>query len=255
MNHRERLKRILAAVESGDELTVDQACHRYKASPATIRRDFQRLHAAGKVDKTWGGIKARGRSFNLMPPYPVRETRQTSAKKAIATRAAALVCEGDVVFIDGGTTTFHLAPHLALKRIRVITNSLVIAHEIDRLRHDRTGAEVYLTGGMLFPQSELLVGPQARETILKYHAQWVFLSVGGLDHQGASNHEERIVDIERAMIDAAERVALLADRSKCGIRSMVHVCGWDEVDAWITDTPAKSPWLDTAVKAGVAVLT
>jgi len=254
MNYRERIRRILAAIESGEELAVDQASRRFKVSPATIRRDFQRLHAEGRVDKTWGGIKARGRSFNLMPPYPVRESRQTAAKKDIAARAAALVQDGDVVFIDGGTTTSHLPPHLACKRIRVITNSLVIAHTMDRLRKDRPGAEVYLAGGMLFPQSELLVGPQARETLSQYHAQWAFLSAGGIDPRGASNHEERIVDVERTMIGNAERVALLADRSKCGIRSMVHVCTWEEIDAWVTDTPAAHPCVQAAEKAGVNVI-
>jgi DeoR/GlpR family transcriptional regulator of sugar metabolism len=254
MNHRERIRRILAALENGEELTVAQACRRFKASAATIRRDFQRLHAEGRVDKTWGGVKIRGRSFNLMPPYPVRESRQTAAKKEIALRAAALVQEGDVIFIDGGTTTSHLTPHLALKRIRIITNSLVIAHDTDRLRKDRPGAEVYLTGGMLFPQSELLVGPQARETLRHYHAQWVFLSAAGMDEQGASNHEERIVEIERAMIEQAERIALLADQSKCGIRSMVHVCSWDEVDVWVTDKAAGHACQVAAEKAGVRII-
>lgn len=254
MNHRERLKRILAALDNGEELTVDQACRRFKASPATIRRDFQRLHAEGRVDKTWGGVKARGRSFNLMPPYPVRETRQTASKKSIAARAATLVRDGDVVFIDGGTTTAHLAPLLAPLRIRVITNSLVIAHDMDRQQRNGPGAEVYLTGGMLFPQSELLVGPQARQTLQQYHAQWVFLSCGGLDHRGASNHEERIVDIEQTMIAQAERVAILADRSKCGIRSMVHLCAWEDVDAWITDAPENHPCVEAARKCGVSVV-
>jgi len=255
MDHRERWKKILATLESGEELTVERACQLCGASPATIRRDFQRMDRDHLVEKTWGGAKARGRTFNLMPPYPERETRQIESKKQIALRAAALVSEGDVVFIDGGTTTVHMAAPLALKKIRVVTNSLVIAHEIDRCRKGTTGAEVYLTGGLLFPQSELLVGPRARETLEEYRAQWAFLSVGGLDLRGASNHEERIVEVERAMIDGCEHLAVLADQSKCGIRSMVHLCGWKEVDAWITDVPqSRSPLVRAAKQAGVDIL-
>jgi DeoR/GlpR family transcriptional regulator of sugar metabolism len=248
MPPRERRKRILASLESGGELTVEDACARFKASPATIRRDFLRLQAENLVEKTWGGVRARGRGFHLMPPYPEREVRQIEAKKRIARRAAALVREGDVVFIDGGTTTVHLAALLALRRIRIITNSLAIAHDVDRTRRDRPGAEIYLTGGLLFPQSELLVGPRALETLALYHAQWAFLSVGGLDERGASNHDERIVQVERAMIGGADRVALLADASKCGARSMVQLCGWDEVDVWVADGPALPKSLSAALR-------
>lgn len=254
MNYRERARRILSLLDKHEELSVAEASHVLKVSPATIRRDFQRLQAEARADKTWGGIKARGRSFNLMPPYPWRENHQTTAKKAIGTRAADLVREGEVIFIDGGTTTSHLAPLLAHKRIRVITNSLVIAHVMDRQRAGGPGAEVYLCGGMVFPQSELVVGPQARQTIEQYHAQWVFLSAAGLDTSGISNHEELIVDIERTMIRQSERVCILADRSKCGIRSMVHLCSWAEVDFWVTDAASGHPCVQSAIEQGVEVL-
>jgi DeoR/GlpR family transcriptional regulator of sugar metabolism len=254
MNSRERQKEILRLIENGEELLVDQACRHCGASPATIRRDFLRLEAEQRVEKTWGGVRARGRAFNLMPPYPERLSRQTESKKRIARTAANLVQDGDVLFIDGGTTTVHLAPFLASKKIRVVTNSLVIAHDMDRARKGSAGAEVFLTGGLLFPQSELLVGPRARETLQAYRAQWAFLSVSGLDLRGASNHEERIVEVERAMIEGCERLALLADHSKCGIRSMVHLCDWSEVDVWVTDqNPGKSPLTRAIRKAGVQI--
>lgn len=255
LSPRERRARIVAALDAGRELTVEDACRRFGASPATIRRDFLRLHTEGLVDKTWGGVRARGRSFNLMPPYPEREVRQMEAKRRIAARAAELVAEGDVVFIDGGTTTVHLAAPLAAKQIRIITNSLAIAHQADRLRKGKPGAEVYLTGGMLFPDSELLVGPRTLETLRQYQAQWAFLSVGGLDERGATNHEERIAEVEHTMIECAERTVLLADHTKCGVHTMARVCGWEEVDTWVTDAPVgKTPAGRAARKADVRIV-
>ncbi|MFQ3670038.1 MAG: DeoR/GlpR family DNA-binding transcription regulator [Verrucomicrobiia bacterium] len=236
MRVRERLRHILSAVEREGELTVEEACRRFGTSPATIRRDFQKLHQRGEVEKTWGGVQLRTRSFNLMPPYPEREVRQTRAKEMIAAAAVALVEEGDVVFIDGGTTTVHLAPGLAHRRVRVVTNSLGVAREIERLRRNRVGAEVYLTGGMLFPNSELVVGLQALRTLSDYHAQWCFLSGSGIDAEGVSNHDERVVEVERMMVARADRVALLADHTKVGVRSMVAICGLSELDVWVTDT-------------------
>lgn len=235
MRVRERLRQMLAAVEREGELTVEDACKRFGASPATIRRDFQKLHQRGEVEKTWGGVQLRTRSFNLMPPYPEREVRQSRAKQRIANTAVTLVAEGDVVFIDGGTTTVHLAAGLAHRRVRIVTNSMAVAREIERLRRGRMGAEVYLAGGMLFPNSELLVGYQTLRTLADYHAQWCFLSASGLDVEGPSNHDERVVEIERAMMARSDKVALLADHSKVGFRSMVSICPMADLDVWVTD--------------------
>ncbi len=255
MNYRDRLKQIMAKLADGEELTVEQASQLFSASQATIRRDFQRLHASGEVEKTWGGVRLRGRGFNLMPPFPERQIRQNEAKAAIAAKAASLVRDGDVVMIDGGTTTVHMAAALASRAIRIVTNSMIIAHEIDRLRGRKEGAEVYLAGGHLFPQSELLVGRQARTMIESYHAQWAFISLSGIDEKGVTNHEERVVEIERAMMDHAEKVVLVADHSKCGIRSMVHLCELDEADLWVTDrAPEKGKLLKALRKADVELM-
>ncbi|GAB4249188.1 MAG: DeoR/GlpR family DNA-binding transcription regulator [Candidatus Methylacidiphilales bacterium] len=248
MRVRERLRQMLAAVEREGELTVQDACKRFGASPATIRRDFQKLHQRGEVEKTWGGIQLRTRSFNLMPPYPEREVRQTRAKQLIANAAATLVAEGDVVFIDGGTTTFHLAAGLAHRRVRIVTNSIGVAREIERLRRGRVGAEVYLAGGMLFPNSELLVGYQTLRTLADYHAQWCFLSASGLDEEGPSNHDERVVEVERAMIAGADQLALLVDHSKVGIRSMVAICPMTDLDVWVTDRMPEQESISEALK-------
>lgn len=255
MNYRDRLKQIMAKLADGEELTVEEAAPLFSASQATIRRDFQRLHARGEVEKTWGGVRLRGRGFNLMPPFPERQIRQNDAKAAIAAKAASLVRDGDVVMIDGGTTTVHMAAALAGRAVRIVTNSMVIAHEVDRARGRSEGAEVYLAGGHLFPQSELLVGRQARAMIESYHAQWAFISLSGIDASGVTNHEERIVEIERAMMEHAEKIVLVADHSKCGIRSMVHLCHLDEVDLWITDKAPEKGKINKALrKAGVEIV-
>lgn len=255
MRVRDRLREILALVEREGELSVEEACQRFGSSPATIRRDFLKLHQRGEVEKTWGGIQLRSRSFNLMPPYPEREIRQTRAKEQIAHAAAALIEDGDVVFIDGGTTTVHLASGLAHRRIRVVTNSLAVGREMERLRRGRVGAEVYMTGGMLFPNSELMVGMQALRTISDYHAQWCFLSASGIDSEGISNHDERVVAVERAMIARSAQVALLADHSKVGVRSMVAICPLEDLDVWVTDSvPAPGELLTALEKTQVRVL-
>ena len=112
---------------------------------------------------------------------------------------------------------------------------MVRAVAIDERRNSDLAVEVFLTGGYIYPQSGLLIGPQAVAAIGRYHANWAFLSVGGICSSGIYNTNEFVAENELAMIEKAERVAVLADHRKIGSPSMCRVCGLDRVHLLITD--------------------
>ena len=233
----ERHRAIIALVERQGDLTVDEACRILGISEATVRRDFVELAERRAVEKTWGGVRSSSESASAdMVPSGVRESLHPQEKERIARKACELIEDGDVLVIDGGTTTLCMAPHLANRPLRILTNSILIAHRIDRLRSNPNGAEVFLTGGFLYPGSGLLVGPEALQSILKYHARWAFLSVGGLDAQGATNTNQLVVESEQAILSVAESAVVLADSSKWNRKEMVRAFSWDEVDSFVTDT-------------------
>src|SRR5687768_15268016 len=178
MKRRQRQRQILELLQEDPELSVEQACERLSASPATVRREFVQLAQEGRVEKTWGGVRAIANNGTPVGPaaFTKRLAENAAEKQAIAQAAAALLSDGDVVMIDGGTTTYQLCEHIAHKRIRIITNSLVIAQAVDRLKGRERGAEIYLTGGILEPESGVLSGPPAEAFLKRYHAQWAFLS-------------------------------------------------------------------------------
>ncbi len=237
MNRRERQRKILSLIESQFEMSVSEACGILQTSPATARRDFDDLVEKGLVRKVWGGISAKsgGGINHVMLPVAIRETKFAEEKRRIAMKAASLVKDGDVIIIDGGTTTLSMAPFLANRKIRIITNSILIAHQIYKDREMAQGAEVFLTGGLLFPDSGLLVGPQTSENILQFNADLGFISVGGIDEGVATNTDQLIVANERAIIKQSQQVVMLADHSKFGIKDMYRICRLEEVDMLITD--------------------
>lgn len=238
MQRLERQRALIALVERQGDLTLEEACRSFAISPATVRRDFTEIVARGAAEKTWGGLRKKtpGPTVgNDMVPSGVRETLNVALKERIARAASALVQDGDVLAIDGGTTTLCMAPHLANRRVRILTNSLLIAHRIDRLRKSPDGAEVFMTGGLLYPGSGSLLGPQTVEDLGHYHTRWAFLSCGGFDAEGATNTNQLVVEAERAMIRMAERAVVLADSTKWEKRDMVRVCLWREVSHLVTD--------------------
>jgi DeoR/GlpR family transcriptional regulator of sugar metabolism len=237
MKRQKRIQQILSILQIEPELAVADACERACASEATVRRAFVELEKSGQIERTWGGVRLAGRgTLQLGPPAFARRLQDhPDAKKAIARAAAELLQEGDVVMIDGGTTTFHLAEFIAAKRIRVITNSLVVAQAIDRLKGGKLGAEVYLCGGLLQPEAGLIVGPQAEAFIRQYRAKWVFMSAAGVDEKSVTNYDEAVLGSEQAMIEQAQQVVLLIDGSKLGKQAMRELCPTRLVDYLFID--------------------
>ena len=158
-----RYDRILSYVEGHQYLTVNEAVDLLSASPATIRRDFNRLAEENLVQRTRGGIKRSSRvGDGSMVPFSQREVRLSREKDAIARKAVELLSPEDVVIIGAGTTTYHMAGCLPTFPLRVITNSLRLASVLGEKGRGESQIDVYMVGGYLYPQSSILLGPQSR---------------------------------------------------------------------------------------------
>jgi len=246
----ERRDKILHTLAGRNALAVSEAVRILNVGEITIRRDFDQLASEGLVERVRGGIRQLRTSD--MQPFGLREVSHGAAKLAIGQQAAGLLRDGDVAFIDGGTTTYQMADHLPNCRLRIITNSLRLAAKLETRMHGLSGLEVFVTGGLLYPNSGLLVGSGARQAIEQYHAHWAFLSAGGVNEHGVFNTNEWVVDSERAMIGRAEKVVVMADASKIGRTAMCHVCRLDAIHMLITD--AASDTTEGLSDAGLSVV-
>lgn len=257
MTKKQRLQEMKDYLIDHGELTVTEACEVFKASPATIRRDFNTLIQKGQVGKTWGGITKLEDQDTSTLTVAHRQTLFAHEKERIAEQAASYIQDGDIIIIDGGTTTFFMTKYIAHKRIRVITNSILIAYQIDKDRNKNygAGAEVFVTGGLSYPDSGLLVGPQAISNIRQYHANTAFLSVGGIGSEQATNSNQLVVETERAIMEQSEKVIMLADHSKLGKRSMCEICNISDIDVLITNfNEEKQNMISRIRQAGVEVI-
>ena len=233
------------------EVTVEEACTIFEVSPATIRRDFNLLAQKQEITKTWGGIKLSSLAEPDRSALSVEKqgTRYLSEKRRIAEQAASLIRENDVVIVDGGTTTSEMTPLIAGMRIKIITNSVLIAYQIHHTGRGKGGAEVIMAGGLLYPSGALTVGPQAINNLREYYANIAFLSVGGISEIGATNSNILVVETERQMIDQSEQVVMLADHSKFGKQDLVRLCDFDRIHTIVTDDQLQAPSLVNHIKS------
>ena len=235
MKREERQSRIIDYVESSGYMSHEDGMRLFSASAATIRRDFAELSEAGRAERLRGGLRKAQSSSGMMTPFSLREIQYSKEKSAMAKAAAGLLQPGDVLIVDGGTSTFHLAQHLPDFRLRVVTNSVRLAVYLDEKYSGRDALEVFLTGGYLYPKSYMLTGPQAKASLSQYHAKWAFISAGGVSPHGVSNNNEFAVDSEKVMIENSEHIVILADHSKIGRQAMCQVCPLEKVSFLITD--------------------
>lgn len=254
MNTAERREQLVRAVSERGTLSVRRGVELTGASEPTIRRDFAALAAKGAVLRTWGGIGLP--AVDAMSPFVFREVQFSEEKAALARKAARLLVEGDVVFIDGGTTTYHLSSCLADMPLQIVTNSLRLAEALAARRGELGKQDVYLTGGRVHASGGLLIGPGVSDGLRQYHANWAFISAGGVTEEGLYNTSELVVQAEREMMRNADRVALLADHSKLGKYAISRIGDIAEIDVLVTDAdPATSTILPRIAKLGVQILT
>ncbi|MBL7649590.1 MAG: DeoR/GlpR transcriptional regulator [Candidatus Hydrogenedentes bacterium] len=250
----ERHERILEHLNTHRFIGAEQAHALIGASPATIRRDFNDLADKGLAQRTRGGLRRLDQVEDGALPYAFRAARYSAEKAAIARRAVSLLQPGDSVFVDGGTTTYALSRYIPTFPLTVITNSLRLASALGERASQLPDLRVLLSGGALHPEAGLLVGPQAVRTLSEYHADWAFVSPGGVDRGGIYNTNEDAAASERVMIRNARQTAVLADPGKLGKTSLCRIVGLDAVQRLITTAPgAASDLLDSLEEGGVEI--
>ncbi|MEW5626689.1 DeoR/GlpR family DNA-binding transcription regulator [Streptomyces hydrogenans] len=267
MSKHERWNALLELLASAGRLEVEEAATSLAVSAATIRRDLDELAEQRLLVRTRGGALAHGVSYEL--PLRYKSGRHAAEKSRIAAAAAELIAPGEVVGLNGGTTTSEVARALAVRfagerpeaghpapaagpALTVVTNALNIASELAV----RPQIKLVTTGGVARPQSYELVGPLAAGVLDEVVLDTVVLGVDGVDPAlGAMAHQEEEASISRLFAERAGRVVVVTDSSKLGRRAFARICGLDRVDLLVTDTGVDPGTVDRLAEAGVRVHT
>jgi DeoR/GlpR family transcriptional regulator of sugar metabolism len=222
---RDRLEaqNVVSNVELGELLGV---------SEATVRRDLQWLEKQGILERTHGGAILSQR-VKAEPEYAARALAHPEEKRSIGAAAAALIEEGDTIFVSSGTTATQVVANVpAGVKVTVVTGNLSAALEA----HD-ANFELILLGGTLYRLSNAAVGLFAMENLRRMTANKTFIGADGISlkfgYTVPSNPEAELV---RMMIERTHgSVIVVADHSKWGVVSNFEVAKIDEVQMLVTD--------------------
>lgn len=213
----------VGAKDLSDKLGVDSS---------TIRRDLDALAREGRLQRTHGGARAVPGTYDV--PYAVKERERLAAKNAIATAAAAHVCDGDSIMLDSGSTTHQVAVALkSRKELTIVTNDLLIARDVA----EYPGVRLLVTGGELLGSTYTLFGDHSTSYVAALRVDWVFLGADAIDlSAGITNTNTLEIPLKQAMIAAGRTCIVVADSTKFGRHALVRVADLSEIDHIITDS-------------------
>lgn len=238
----ERQQELLSLLKQNKEsgfLSVHRLAKLMHASESTIRRDLAELEGQNLVKRAYGGATTL-EYLNQSIPLPMRQQTNREEKQAIARRAAALVKDGDVLFLDGSSTVLGVVPFLAGKRsLTVVTNSSSAAVKLGEM-----DIKVYCTGGLLTESSMAYVGRFAEEMVRGFHADLMLFSSAGISDAGEiTDYSEEETSLRKVMISRARHRCFLCDNSKHGKVFCYTLCHLSQVGSMIADTPLPPSWL------------
>ncbi|MEU7132007.1 DeoR/GlpR family DNA-binding transcription regulator [Streptomyces sp. NPDC046261] len=230
----ERRQLILEMVRANGAVSLRELARVVQTSEVTVRRDVRALEAEGLLDRRHGGAVLPG-GFTRESGFPQKSHLATAEKTAIADLAASFVEEGEAVVVGAGTTTQELARRLArVPGLTVVTNSLLVAQALAHANR----VEVVMTGGTLRGSNYALVGSGAEQSLQGLRVTRAFLSGSGLTaERGLSTSNMLSASVDRALVQAAAEVVVLADHTKLGTDTMFQTVPTDVITRLVTDEP------------------
>ena len=224
---------ILSLIEQNGQASVAELSQMFSASDDTIRRDLDALAAQGKLKRAHGGAISLSDESLQHEPIVNRYQANVRAKDRIARRAAALVGDGETLFINGGTTTLGVAKELASKpRLTVLTNNLLIPALVDKT----VTWDLYVMGGRYHAGSQVTTRTEGFSLLTTVTTDTAIIGVGGVSPDSGftvSLFEDAAAI--RPMVSRAARVIIVADSSKFGKDNLVPISVQDKPTFLLTD--------------------
>lgn len=230
----ERREAILSALEKDSVVRVADLSEQLGVSTATIRKDMGALEKLGKLRRTHGGA-IPVREDNAEISFDAARSIMHAEKRRIGQAAAGLVKDGDVIFVQSGSTCLEFMRALKGRAgLTVITSDLLIAMTAEDVLQD---SGVIMLGGSLRTGYHYTQGPDAIRQLENYYVPTAYLCANAFSFErGVTAHRREQAEWVGALIKNSETHVMLLDSSKMGQSALARAAGIDELDTLVTDT-------------------
>ena len=250
----ERRKKILELLEKEGQVTTTELESRLGVTGATIRSDLREMDREGAIVRFHGGaaLADSGRLNSPNENYMRRSVMNVAEKMAIGREAAKLVTEGETIFLDASSTTFHMIPYMShLENVTIVTNGINTAMEIQRYSNFRT----VLVGGVLRSHSGAIEGLLCEDMLRRISGDSYFVSGNGFSlASGLTGNNFYELELKRRFAEKSRRRIALLDSRKLCIDSTSTFIPSDQIDVLITDSGIEQDQIRRIREAGIQLI-
>jgi DeoR/GlpR family transcriptional regulator of sugar metabolism len=231
----ERHKIIMKEINLHNKVLSVDLSALLNVSEDTIRRDLKELVDENRIIKVHGG--AISKSF-VRPFIADNNIYAHEEKKKIASKAIALIQNNMTLLLEGGTTILELANQIPQKlNLTVFTVSPQIAITLS----DHENINVYTIGGKLNKNANIHTGASVVNAVSEIQYDICFMGVNAISlENGFTDIDRETVQVNKAMIKAADKTALLAISEKLNISKRYRVAELHDISYLITELNPKN---------------
>lgn len=247
-----RRRYILDRVRLAGRVTVADVMREFGVADMTVRRDLGSMAKMGLIKKTYGGAVPAG-APEIDESVRFRRTQNLKAKKIIGKLAAdKLVADGDIIYLEAGTTCFEIIPHLAdFKDLTIIVNSLYLMTRLGEMAQHK----VILVGGEYRPQRMDLIGAISESVMGELGGFKAFTSADDISIEGGiSGAEVATVTFTKLVLQRAAKVYFVGDHTKFDNPSLYKIADIDRLDGIVTNRKPTEKWISTANKKQIELI-
>ena len=234
-----RLAEMESYILSNGSVTMEELRDHFGISMNTVRRDNAEIVKPGYIEKVYGGVKAQTKTPALVP-YSVRSTSPSTVKQKICLAAGEMVKDGDIIFIDSGTTTIHIMDAIQDKNITVITNNIEVM--IQALEHENI--RIIVVPGEIHRKTHSITGEDSAAFISHLNTDIAFMAAIGASFSGVTNSSPLEYSIKKSAVGHTQRAVLLITGEKFGVTSLLSYASLSQFNAVYTNSAIPQEYRD-----------
>ncbi|MDU4882415.1 DeoR/GlpR family DNA-binding transcription regulator [uncultured Clostridium sp.] len=195
--------------------SVDELMEKFKLSRSTVRRTLIAMEEKNLLKRVRGGAEIVDNEEETLPIDFIEVFNEKKEEKIkIAQKAAGLIEDNDIIFIDSGSTCYYMIDSIKAKNITVVTNGILHIQKLMSM-----GINTYILGGYAKPEKNLIIGEDIVKKIASMNFDKAFLGTMGIDSRsGFTTMMLEDGEVKKAVIKSSDLCYILADASKFNVR-------------------------------------
>lgn len=247
-----RLTKMEDYIRKNGSVSLDELCREFDVSKNTVRRDIAELVEHTDIRKIYGGVSVVQRNI-IPPPFAERSAVNQEVKEGLGRKAAQFVCDGDIIYVDSGTTTCRMIDYLKERSdVTVVTHSLDVINRAAAL----PGLNVIALSGTLNRKTLSFTGQSTIDVLQDLNISKAFMAANGLSvKNGATQSTSIEFAIKKCVVNRSDTVYLMIERRKVDTVSLLTYCPLEKIDTIITEkAPEQAFCEEYAAMGGQIVL-